>query len=79
MQSEVHDMTDLTTTMPKTAADYKTVINQLLDEMLRLEVQMQYDRVEIERLRAESQVITRHTDLLLDRLGKQLEALGSAA
>jgi hypothetical protein len=64
---------------PKTAADYKSAIDLLLTEMQRLELQMQQDRTEIERLRAESEAITRHTDIVLDRLAGQIKALGSVA
>jgi hypothetical protein len=64
---------------PTNTADYKAVIDLLLNEMLRLEAQMQQDRTEIEYLRAESQAITKHTDAVLERLGEQIEALGRAA
>jgi hypothetical protein len=74
-------MTDLTVTeaKPKTAADYKSAIDHLVVGMLESEATTRQDRVEIERIRAESQVIARHTDAVLERLDKQLEALGRAA
>ena len=74
-------MTEFVATLPtpKTPADYKAALNRLLDEMTRLEAQMQQDRAEIERSRAQSQVISRHTDMVLERLDKQLAALALAA
>jgi len=64
---------------PKKSDDYKAAIDLLLNEIVRLEGQMQQDRVEIECLRAESQAVTKHTDAVLARLGEQIEALGRAA
>ncbi len=74
-------MTELMTALPtpQTTADYKATIDLLLREMLRLEAQMQQDRTEIERLRAESLAITRHTDAVLERLDKQIEVLHRVA
>jgi hypothetical protein len=74
-------MTDLTAaqTTPKNAADYQAAIDLLLQEMLRLEAQMQIDRAEIERLRAASQAITRHTDAILEQLEKQVGTLRRVA
>ena len=64
---------------PKRPDDYKAAIDLLLNEIVRLEGQMKYDRAEIERLRAESNAITRHTDVVLGRLRQQIEALGRLA
>jgi hypothetical protein len=64
---------------PKTPADYKAALDRLLEEMAQLEAKMQQDRAEIELSRAASQVISRHTDTILERLDKQLEALARAA
>jgi hypothetical protein len=74
-------MTELiaTLTAPKKPDDYKAAIDLLLNEIVRLEGQMQQDRAEIECLRAESQAITKHTDAVLARLSEQIEALGRAA
>ena len=70
-------MSDMTfrQTAPATDAEYEAEFDLLLQEMTRLEPRMQADRADIERLRAESQVITAHTDAMLDQLDKQLAGL----
>jgi hypothetical protein len=81
LDAEIANMTELIENLPapKTVADYKAAIDLLLNEMQRLEAQMHQDREEIHRLRAESEAITRHTDMLLARLEEQIAALGKAA
>ena len=51
----------LTKSKRKTAADYELVAVQLLDEISRLEEQMDRDRAESERLRVETQIIKAHS------------------
>lgn len=64
---------------PKSAAEYRAAIDRLLAEMQQWEGRMEQDRREIERLRAKSQAITRHTDGVLERLDELIGALGKAA
>jgi methyl-accepting chemotaxis protein len=50
---------------PKTAAEYKAAIEDLLGEMQRLNEQMQSDQAVIERLKADSARIKAETRALL--------------
>jgi hypothetical protein len=50
---------------PKTAAEYKAAIEDLLGEMQRLNDQMQGDQAVIERLKAETALIKTETRALL--------------
>ena len=64
--------TTLLESTPKTDAEYEVEFNHLMQEITRIEKMMQSDRADIERLRAESSVITTHTDVMLDQLETQL-------
>lgn len=52
-------MSDATLTKPKrkTNADYEAIADQLLTNMQHLEMLMQSDRVEIDRLKAETHLL----------------------
>lgn len=52
-------MNEATLTKPKrkTNAYYEAILDNLLAEMRNLEVLMQYDRVEIDKLKAETQLL----------------------
>jgi hypothetical protein len=63
---------------PKTDAEYEAAIDLLLKEMLRHEEQMDRNRAEIERLKAETQVIADHTDTVISGIWKQLDSLRKA-
>jgi hypothetical protein len=58
-----------TQTQPKTVADYKAAIAQLIAEMSRLNHSMQSDRAEIERLKVETRDIQAETRAILTSLG----------
>jgi uncharacterized protein YlxW (UPF0749 family) len=60
---------------PETDAECEAAVDLLLDEMRRHQDQMQRNRLEIERLRAESQAIGRHTDSVLADLQRRLDLL----
>jgi hypothetical protein len=49
--------TTLTKTKRKTAADYEAMADQLLADMRNLETLMQSDRIEIDRLKAETHLL----------------------
>jgi hypothetical protein len=49
--------TTVTKTKRKTAADYEAIADQLLADMRHLETLMQSDRVEIDRLKAETHLL----------------------
>ena len=69
-----------TTASPRTAAEYRAAINELLDQMQRMNEQSERARVEIEQLKAETQLIKARTDLLKadtrTRLGELLARFG---
>jgi peptidoglycan hydrolase CwlO-like protein len=54
---------------PKTKTEYKAAIHQMLDEMLRLNQQMQEDQAAIERTQAEIALLKAETRALLARMG----------
>ena len=58
--------------VPQTAADYEAAVEQLLAEMKRLNQQMQSDRTDIERLKAETRELKAETRALLTSMGAQL-------
>jgi peptidoglycan hydrolase CwlO-like protein len=60
---------------PRTAAEYRAAIDELLAEMIRMNEQMDRDRVEIERLKAETEVIKADTEVIKARLQSRLDAL----
>lgn len=60
---------------PKTAAEYKAAIAALLAEMEHLNDLMAKDRMEIERLKAETAVIRAETDIIKAQAQARLEAL----
>jgi hypothetical protein len=49
--------TTKTKTKRKTAADYEAMANQLLADMRHIETCMQSDRIEIDRLKAETHLL----------------------
>ena len=63
----------------KTMTHYKFIADQLLDEISRLEEQMDASRAESERLKAETQVIKAHTDVTLSQLQEQIRGLSKVA
>ena len=60
---------------PTTDGEYEAALELLLKELRTHEEHMNRNRVEIECLRAEAQVIASHTDLVLGSILKQLDAL----
>ncbi len=64
---------------PKTEAEYEVAIDLLMKEILRHEEQMSRNRVEIDRLKAETQVIGDHTDAVIASIWKQLDSLRKAS
>ena len=55
--------------VPKSAADYEAAVEQLLAEMKRLNQQMQSDRTDIERLKAETRTLKAETRARLLSMG----------
>jgi hypothetical protein len=70
-EAEVKAMSDIVSTgrTPKTAAEYKDAIEELLAEMERLDARMKSDQAEIDRLKAETAAIKTETRALLAALG----------
>jgi hypothetical protein len=73
-------MTDTTASLStqQVEAEAESILAQTLDELQQIRANMQREQVEIDRLKAESQIITAHTDLLLSRLRTQLDKLTAA-
>lgn len=71
-------MADITSSHTMLTLDTETedVIEQMLAEIQQLNLQIQQDQVVIDRLKAESKIITDHTDAILSSLRAQIEALG---
>jgi len=60
---------------PRTAAEYRAAIDELLAEMKRMNQQSDRTRAEIEQLKAESAAIRAETEVIKARLDRRLEAL----
>jgi hypothetical protein len=60
---------------PSTEAEYEAALDPMLQELRRHEEWMNRDRQDIERLKAETQVIASHTDSVLANIRKQLDSL----
>ena len=67
------------TIVPQTDSDTATYLVSVAAEIDQLRGMMQRDQITIDRLKAESKIITDHTDSVLVRLRVQLEALGRSA
>ncbi len=67
--------TTLVDSTTKTDAEYELEFQLLMQEINHIEKMMLSDRADIDRLRAESSVITAHTDVILDQLEAQLNRL----
>ena len=64
---------------PKTDAEYEAAVDLLFQELRHHQERWDQNRVEIARLRAESEAIGRHTDAVLAEIREQLAALRKAA
>lgn len=73
-------MTDMTSSVstPQVEADVENILAQTLAELQQISANIQQEQVEIDRLKAESQIITAHTDTVLSRLRIQLDTLAAA-
>ena len=73
-------MTDMTSSMstPQVEAEAENILAQIIVELQQISANIQQEQVEIDRLKAESQIITAHTDTVLSRLRVQLSALAEA-
>jgi ABC-type Zn uptake system ZnuABC Zn-binding protein ZnuA len=54
---------------PKTTAEYKAAIRQMMDEMERLNQKMREDQTDIDRTQAEAAILKAETRALLARMG----------
>ncbi len=74
-------MADITSqhVMPTLDAETEIILDQALAEIERLNGLMQQDQNVIERLKAESKIITDHTDAALSNLRIHLDALRRSA
>jgi hypothetical protein len=59
----------------KMPAEVETILTQMLDEIRVLNEKMRIDQIEIDRLKAESKIITEHTDAVLAQIRVQMDAL----
>lgn len=74
-------MSDLTTShgTPQIEGEVEATLEQALSELQHLNALMQQHQKEIDRLKAESKIITDHTDALLTTIDAQLVALRRAS
>jgi len=63
----------------QTDIDQDAVISQLFTEIQHLNEQMQQDQTDIDRLKAETRVISAHSERLLLQIEAQLDLLGKVA
>ena len=71
-------MSDILTQSPVAEADQETLVNQMFGEIQRLNALMQEDQSAIERLKAETRMISAHSDQLLLQIEAQLNTLRKA-
>jgi hypothetical protein len=62
---------------PKTAAEYRAVVDDLLRQMAQTHERMSHNQVEIDRLKAESAWIRADTDRILAQIDTRLAAINS--
>lgn len=62
---------------PKTETEYKAMMEQMLEEMQRLNQKMQADQAEIERLDAETEIIKAEIDVIKARTQARLDTLAA--
>ena len=62
---------------PETTAEYETKFEMLMQEAVRLNELMAQDRVEIERLKAETKEVRDETRALLTSMGAKLQQPGT--
>lgn len=72
------DQTVLPRADPKTAAECKAVVADILNEIKRLEEKMVANRVEIERLNVETRIIKAESDMYAARSRERIDALMAA-
>ena len=65
-------MDELLQVPPQSAAEYEAAIDRLLSEISRLNHQMEGDRAEINRLKAETQELRAATRAILARIGSRI-------
>jgi hypothetical protein len=75
MEKLCMDETMGTTPTPKTTAEYRAVVDDLLRQMACMHEQMAENQLEIERTRAESAAIRADTDLILASIDTRLAAI----
>jgi len=68
-------MDETVTGSPKTAAEYRAVIEEMLAEMQRMHERGEERWVQIERLKAESKAIRAQIDRTLDQISARLNAI----
>ncbi len=62
---------------PQVESEAENLLAQTLAELQHISANIRQEQAEIDRLKAESQIITAHTDAILSRLRVQLDALGA--
>jgi hypothetical protein len=72
------DETILTKSQLKTTADYKAAFVRLMEQVTEVEERMQSDRVIIERLKTETQILKAESDLIKARTQQRLDSLMGA-
>lgn len=70
-------MSDLTSSTKEfqMPAEIETMLDEMLQEMYVLNEKMRLDQIEIDRLKAESRVITDHTDAVLAQINTLMDEL----
>ena len=73
-------MSNITTPFPSPSdTEQETILSQLFEEIQRLNERMQSDQADIERLKLETRVLSRHSDQILLQIEAQVAALRKAA
>ncbi len=68
------DLTSTTSTSP-VESEIVNLVARTIAELQQISIYIQREQVEIDRLKAESQIITCHTDMVVSRLRVQLDSL----
>ena len=72
-------MSDTVTQSSSSESEEETILNQLFQDMQRMNARMRDDQADIERLKLETRMISLHSDQLLLQIEAQLDALRKAA
>jgi methyl-accepting chemotaxis protein len=75
LSEEGPEMAETIPAAPKTAAEYRTAVDEMIAEMQRMNERSESTWAEIERLKAETETIKAETEVIKSRVQDRLDTL----